>query len=215
MALSPPHPSTNAIPSTSDSIRRFNLAGQHTTKVLLAPFGFLALHTSSLAYFNPELPPSLVRYGMQNGINTSLITWSKATCIPLALILGAGVPLRLVSYASLGKNFTFILVQPSCLTTTGIYHYIQHPSYTGLVVLVLSNVALLGRIDGALSCWIPPSWYLCLKYLWWISAPIGVAVFLFGVRTRVKEEEQMLKADFGDEWEAWNTATSRFVPCMF
>ncbi|KAK7409389.1 hypothetical protein QQX98_008451 [Neonectria punicea] len=213
-ALSPPNPSPESPSSAavSDSISRFHLTSKHTTKVALAPFSLLALHASSLAYTNPEIPSSLLRHGAENGLNASLITWSPATAVPLALILCAGVPLRLVSYASLGKNFTFALATPDRLKTTGIYGYVQHPSYTGLVVLVLSNVTLLCRTDGVLSCWIPPSWYQVVPYLGWISTPIGVGIFLFGVWTRVRQEERMLRAKFGVEWEEWHSKTPRFLP---
>src|SRR5579859_7068708 len=159
IALSPPNPVPTSMPSTGDLIRRLNLTHKHTTKAVLAPLGLLALHTSSLTLLHPNNPSSILRHGAENGLNTDLITWSAATSIPLALILCAGIPLRLVSYTSLGKNFTFALSEPDRLTNTGIYRYVQHPSYTGLVVIMICNATLLFRMDGALSCWIPPQWY--------------------------------------------------------
>ncbi|SPN98596.1 uncharacterized protein DNG_01641 [Cephalotrichum gorgonifer] len=192
IALSPPNPTPTTPDSqapVSDSIRRFKLASRHTTKVVLAPLGLLALHTSSLAYFHPDIPSSLLRYGAENRLDTSLVTWSAATAIPLTLILAAGVPLRLVSHASLGKNFTFALTKPDQLKTDDIYRYVQHPGYTGILVLVLSNAALLYRTDGALSCWIPPSWYQVARYLGWLAAPVGLGIVLAGVWTRVRQEE--------------------------
>ncbi|KAF7553339.1 hypothetical protein G7Z17_g3720 [Cylindrodendrum hubeiense] len=217
LALSPPNPSPDSQSSSavSDSISRFNLSRKHTTKVVLAPLGLLALRASSLAFTNPTIPPFLLRHGAENGLDVNLITWSSATAIPLALILCAGIPLRLVSYASLGKNFTFALAAPDRLETTSIYRYVQHPSYTGIVVLVLSNMALLCRTDGVLSCWIPPSWYRVVSNLHWVTAPIGVGIFLFGIWTRVKQEERMLKAKFGVEWEEWHFKTPRFLPWGF
>ncbi|KAI9170827.1 protein-S-isoprenylcysteine O-methyltransferase [Paramyrothecium foliicola] len=215
MALTPPNPSKPTVPSTGDSIRRFNLAGEYTTRLLLAPFGILALHAASLAYSAPAVPRYLLLHGSENGLNTNLITWSSATAVPLAVMLCAGVPLRLVSYASLGKNFTFTLAQPDDLRTTGIYRYVQHPSYTGLVLLMFSSVALLARIDGVLSCWISPAWYNTVSYLWWITAPVAFSICLFGLRTRVREEERMLKAQFGTRWAQWHASTARFIPGLF
>ncbi|KAM5353440.1 hypothetical protein ACJ41O_000090 [Fusarium nematophilum] len=216
-ALSPPNPNPDPLSpgASSDSIRQFNLTSKHTTKVALAPFSLLALHTAGLAFTNPETPSFLLRNGAENGLNANLITWSTATSIPLALILCAGIPLRLVSYASLGKNFTFALATPDRLTTTGIYRYVQHPSYTGLVVLGISNMALLCRTDGVLSCWIPPSWYHMAPLMGWTSASIGVGIFLFGIWTRVRQEERMMRANFGVEWEEWHCKTARFLPWLF
>lgn len=217
IALSPPNPSPNPRSSSevSDSISRLSLTSKHTTKVVLAPLGLLALHTSSLAYTSPNIPSFLLRHGAENGLEVGLVTWSTATAVPLALILCAGVPLRLASYASLGKNFTFALAPPDRLEKGGMYSYVQHPGYTGLVVLFLSNLSLLCRTDGVLSCWIPPSWYQAVSFLGWVSAPVGVGIFLFGVWTRVRQEERMLKARFGVEWEEWHSKTGRLLPWIF
>ncbi|RSL52138.1 hypothetical protein CEP54_011062 [Fusarium duplospermum] len=134
LALSPPNPSPDSPSSEvpSDSIHPLNITSRHTGKIALAPFGLLALHTAGLAITHPEIPSFLLRNGAENGLEISLITWSAAIAIPLALILCAGIPLRLVSYSSLGKNFTFALTLPDRLQTNGIYRYMQHPSYTGL-----------------------------------------------------------------------------------
>jgi protein-S-isoprenylcysteine O-methyltransferase Ste14 len=118
----------------------------------------------------------------------------------------------LVPYASLGKNFTFALKEPDRLKTTGIYQYLQHPSYTGLAILMIFNVALLGRLDGVLSCWIPPNVYETFCS-WAIRLlPFTISGVMFGIWTRVSEEEKMLKRAFGKEWESWHARTARFVP---
>jgi protein-S-isoprenylcysteine O-methyltransferase Ste14 len=213
IALSPPNPATQSVPATGDSIRLFT--HRHTTKIAVAPLGILALHASSLAYSYPSIPAALLRHGADNGLNPHLVTWSAATSIPLALILCAGIPLRLASYASLGRNFTFALAEPDRLTTTGLYRYVQHPSYTGLLVLIVCNVTLLCRTDGALSCWAPPPWYRVLRLAEWVLAPVGLAAVLFAVWTRVREEERMLRAEFGTEWESWHARTARFIPWLF
>ena len=231
-ACSPPNPSPEPNPkdgtSSSDLVRRVGLTGRHSTKIALSPVAFLSLHASALAYSLgnsssssshasalTSIPSSILRHGAKNGLQINLITWSPQTVIPLALILCAGVPLRFVSYASLGKSFTFALAAPDRLNTSGIYRYVQHPSYTGLAVLVLSNLALLCRFDGALSCWFPPRWYPLASALEWPAAAVYVGLFLYGMGTRVKQEEGMLKAKFGREWEEWHHKTARFIPWLF
>ncbi|KAI1401288.1 hypothetical protein F4819DRAFT_458954 [Hypoxylon fuscum] len=216
IALTPPNPSTKPTPSTGDTISRLKLSNKHTISIALAPLGLLALHTSSLAYLYPGIPPLLLRHGTANGLNPDLIRWSATTSIPLALILCAGVPLRLVSYASLGKDFTFALAEPDRLTTAGIYRHVQHPSYSGIMVLVACNATLLTRMDGALSCWIPPRWYPSWRTLeWTLLIPVGLSLLLFGTWTRVRQEERMLRAKFGPEWEKWHASTPRFIPWIF
>ncbi|KAI1130303.1 hypothetical protein F5Y10DRAFT_235819 [Nemania abortiva] len=216
LALSPPNPSPETAPPVGgDLLHRLKITNKHANKVSMAPIGLLALHTSSLAYFHPNIPASVLRHGAENSLNTSLITWSPATTVPLALILCAGVPLRLGPYATLGKNFTFALAEPDRLTTTGIYRYVQHPSYTGLVTLIICNLGLVGRIDGALSCWFPPRLFPYFRIMEWVLAPVGVAAFLFAVWTRVRQEERMLRAKFGVEWENWHARTPRFIPWFY
>ncbi|KAI0126044.1 hypothetical protein BJ170DRAFT_458860 [Xylariales sp. AK1849] len=212
IALSPPNPSANPIPSTGDSIRWLHLTRKHSTAVALIPLGLLALHTSALVYLHPDIPSSVLRHGAENGLNDDLITWSAATSIPLALIFCAGLPLRLISYGELGKDFTFALSKPSRLTTTGIYRYVQHPSYTGIVILVLCNLALLSRIDGVLSCWHPPRWHQAVRSLESTVAALVLSVLVFAVCTRVRQEESMLRAEIGVEWERWHARTARFIP---
>ncbi|KAK0379914.1 isoprenylcysteine carboxyl methyltransferase [Colletotrichum limetticola] len=199
----------------ADSIRWMHLTHRHTPKVILLPLALLSLHLAALTLYTPNIPPSILRHGAENGLSASLTTWSASTLLPLAAIFFAGVPLRLGPYRSLGKNFTFQLTKPDQLKTTGIYRYLQHPSYTGVIVLVLSNVALLARLDGVLSCWVAPAWHQGLRSVQWVLGPAACCVFLFGVWTRVREEESMLREEFGEKWERWHASTARFVPYIF
>jgi protein-S-isoprenylcysteine O-methyltransferase Ste14 len=123
-----------------------------------------------------------------------------------------GIPLRMVSYATLGKNFTFALAEPDSLITTGIYRYLQHPSYTGIFLLVICNTLLLARTDGVLSCWIPISWYRAFRIVGWIITPLFLKLFVYGIWVRVEQEERMLRDKFKIEWEEWHTRTWRVVP---
>lgn len=213
IALSPPNPreeSKSEIPDpTLIPVRVFFF-------ILTAASALSTLHTCSLIYFFPNVPRFIYRYGEENQLNTHLITWSVATSIPLTLILFVGVPLRLVSYASLGKSFTFALKAPDRLITDGIYHYLQHPSYPGTIILLFCNPILLLRIDGSVCCWIPPPRYQTAKKIWWwCVAPAWSSFLIWTLWRRVTQEESMLLATFGAEWERWHATTARFVPGIF
>ncbi|RSL65527.1 hypothetical protein CEP51_012976 [Fusarium floridanum] len=215
IALSPPwqvKPVTKSAPSTGDSLRWLRLTEKHSTKFILAPLGLLGLHTSRLVLLYHESRPEMILPYIFRGLNMDLITWSKATSIPLALILCVGIPLRIASYASLGRNFTFALTEPDQLKTTGIYRYLQHPGYTGIAILAVANVLLYGRTDGVLSAWIPWSWHNVVSRLMWGLVPAGLSAIMFAIWARVKEEEKMLQATFGQEWEQWHQKTARFIP---
>jgi protein-S-isoprenylcysteine O-methyltransferase Ste14 len=132
------------------------------------------------------------------------------------MILLLGVPLRPVPYATLGPNFTFFLSLPDRLITTGVYAYVQHPSYVGLAALVLPNIMLLGRTDGVICCWTPPARYDKLRGMAkWVLGPAVLSILLFFLRTRVKEEEMLLEREFGREWRTWHDQTARFIPGVF
>jgi protein-S-isoprenylcysteine O-methyltransferase Ste14 len=221
IALSPPNPSTTATETSptvhSDSLNSLGLTNSHIAKIALLQLFPFALHTSILAWRYPSdnIPPYLLGHGLANAFNFKLLTWTPSTAIPLLLIFLFGVPLRLIAYATLAHDFTFFLAPPNHLITTGIYAYVQHPSYVGLVILLLSNIVLLGRTDGVASCWIPPHWYTVVRKLVKWVWPVGVGILGMAVWTRVREEELMLRGAFGKEWEAWHERTARFVPGVF
>ncbi|ETI19331.1 hypothetical protein G647_09163 [Cladophialophora carrionii CBS 160.54] len=228
IALSPPDaaavdqkPSPAAAAAAAeDSLSSLGLTSSLFGKLAMAPLFLLSLHTALLALYYPDMPAFLQGWGRRrrgnDGPNTKLLSWSSPTIIPLAMILVLGIPLRLVPYATLGRNFTFFLSAPDRLITTGVYAYVQHPSYVGLVTLVLGNALLLGRTDGVMSCWIPPGRHDSLSGLAkWVFGPAGLSVLLFAVWTRVLEEEIMLEREFGREWKSWHDRTARFIPGVF
>ncbi|UKZ64920.1 uncharacterized protein TrAtP1_006125 [Trichoderma atroviride] len=215
-AVSPPNPNTKLVPASKDSLTSLNLTGRHVAKVAMSPIAIIALHTASLAYVYPNMPPSLLGHGPQNGLDVNLLRWSPDTAIPLALVLCAGIPLRLYAYRSLGKNFTFQLTKPERLITTGLHGYVQHPSYTGAAILGCSAAFWLLRLDGVLSCWLPPWLYSKLTCMGvFANAFMLSGLHCWLIWKRVREEEKMLKATFGAEWERWHAATPRFLPFLF
>jgi protein-S-isoprenylcysteine O-methyltransferase Ste14 len=148
-------------------------------------------------------------------LNRQLFQWNWYTCACLFLIICVGGPLRFSAFAWLGQNFTFRLGPSSKLVTTGIYRYIQHPSYSGQVIVLVSNLSLFYRLDGSLACWLPGCFVAALDG--WGILVCGVIIFgMFRwLILRVEDEEEMLRITFGQEWENWNRSTKRFIPWIF
>ncbi|KAK8122679.1 prenyl cysteine carboxyl [Apiospora sp. TS-2023a] len=215
IAVTPPNKNTASAPATGDALRSLKLTSLPAVALATAPIGLLALQTTRLVLTYPHIPPGVLGWGAENGLNMRLMTWSPATAIPLALLLGAGIPLRLVAYASLGKNFTFTLSKPDALNTSGIYRYVQHPSYTGILVIAGCVISIFFRLDGPITCWISPRWFPAFRKLVLTLAPIYVSLMAFTMSTRIREEEKMLKAEFGKDWEAWHARTARLIPGIF
>jgi protein-S-isoprenylcysteine O-methyltransferase Ste14 len=143
-------------------------------------------------------------------LNPDLITWSWYTSSFVGIVL-VSAAVRLRAYARLGRDFTFVLAKPDTLITTGIYHYVQHPSYTGLIVLNCAWYWIFMRLDGAAAC-VLPSWIVGSKVLTLAPAIVMTLVTVFGIRVRVKDEEEMLHKAFGREWEEYHAKTKRFIP---
>lgn len=143
-------------------------------------------------------------------LHTTLFTWSVTSTIALGIIF-LGAAIRLSAYG-LGTNFTFQLSAPDQLVTTGVYRYMQHPSYTGQMLLAVGCAALFIRWDASPACWIPGE--MLTRLDGWGSvvaiAALGFAGTMLGVR--VGDEERMLKEKFGRQWEEWNRDTKRFIP---
>ena len=77
--------------------------------------------------------------------------WTPSTTAALLIILLAA-PIRILAFHQLGANFTFHLAKPRGLVTTGLYAYVQHPSYTANWLVYYANFALLLRLNSSSSC---------------------------------------------------------------
>ncbi|QUC16183.1 uncharacterized protein UV8b_00424 [Ustilaginoidea virens] len=150
-----------------------------------------------------------------DGVNHRLFKWTGFTSFSLFLMLCVGTPLRLSAFGALGSRFTFGLAQPNELNTSGIYHYIQHPSYTGFLLIMIPYLLLFVRWDGSVVYWLPRRVRRSLDGWGFVGYVAGFAVIALGAALRVSEEETMLKESFGHKWETWNRNTKRFIPGVF
>jgi protein-S-isoprenylcysteine O-methyltransferase Ste14 len=148
-----------------------------------------------------------------NHLNNWLTTWSSNTTIFVIAIL-IFAPIRLLSYAQLGNNFTFVLAKPNKLITTGVYHYVQHPSYTGLIPVLGAWYWFYTRLDGIAVCILPPE--IVGAGVFTFIPPLGLSLLtLWGILLRIRDEEEMMKRSFGMEWVKWHRKTKRFIPGVF
>lgn len=142
-----------------------------------------------------------------------LFTWNPYSAFCIATIL-LGCSIRLSAFSALGTNFTFRLAPPKTLVTSGLYKYVQHPSYTGKLLALSATLALVERRDGPLGCWLP-AFVMQLNLLWRILSCLFVLLVARTTWKRVKEEEAMMKETFGKEWVDWHAKTKRFIPGVF
>jgi protein-S-isoprenylcysteine O-methyltransferase Ste14 len=166
----------------------------------------------ALLCFTYPAPPSILCPNPSN-LSPDLFTWNLHTILCIALILICG-QILLLSFNQLGPTSNFQLTTPKKLVTTGIYSWLQHPSYTADFVIFLANGALFQRRDGVAACWLQKSIVDGEKFgiFFQIGYLLTVAVGCWALAIRVRNEEGMLRRAFGTQWEEYHSRTKRFIP---
>lgn len=133
-------------------------------------------------------------------------------CLSLSVL---GGQLRLQAYRQLDRDFTFRLASPSKLVQSGIYAYIQHPSYIGGVLLIFCYSGLIIRTDGVLSClMVNPFLSIILRGVVYLNCLHMVGGVVFSFPPRIRQEEALLRQTFGHDWEVYHGKTARFIPFL-
>jgi protein-S-isoprenylcysteine O-methyltransferase Ste14 len=110
-------------------------------------------------------------------------------------LFAAGGALRIWPVFVLGRRFSgLVAIQPGhTLVTHGVYGVVRHPSYLGLLVSSLG---------------------------WALAFRSGVGVLLAALMipplvARIRAEERLLHTQFGDEYDAYRSRTSRLIPGIY
>src|SRR5256886_17050677 len=111
------------------------------------------------------------------------------------ILFAAGGALRIWPVFVLGRRFSgLVAIQPGhTLVTGGVYGVIRHPSYLGLLV-------------GSLGWALP------------FRSALGVlltALLIPPLVARIGAEERLLRTQFGDEYDAYRSRTSRLIPGIY
>lgn len=150
-------------------------------------------------------------------LDPQLFKFSRQTIFSLSLLY-LGSYIRLQAYAQLGTNFTYRIGKPDELVTSGLYAYVRHPSYAGLLMVLMAMYSLFLRQRGLVSCWAPlvdEEMVTNEKYAYLVPI-IGFScvICIFMVR-RVRDEEQMMEREFGEKWKEYKLRTKRFIPYIY
>lgn len=85
-----------------------------------------------------------------------------------------------------------------------------HPSYTGIVLSALSFYSALS--DGY---WPLFKTLIPFTVPGWVVAALGTCLVLRMFATRARNEEVVMAAHFGAEWDEYVSARWRFVPFLY
>ncbi len=112
------------------------------------------------------------------------------------LLMYAGIALRLYAITVLGRYFTTsVAVEASQqVVEDGPYRLIRHPSYTGLLIILLGFGLSLTN---------------------WLSLLVIMGCALIGFSYRIRVEEHVLKAQLGQRYQEYMRRTKRLIPFVF
>jgi protein-S-isoprenylcysteine O-methyltransferase len=108
-------------------------------------------------------------------------------------LLAVGLAIRWVAILTLGRFFTVNVAvhEDHRLVETGLYRYVRHPSYTGLLLAFLGLGVLFGN---------------------WLSIAALMILITLAVMRRIRVEESALAAALGTTYTEYCARTKRLVP---
>jgi protein-S-isoprenylcysteine O-methyltransferase Ste14 len=156
-----------------------------------------AADKNSLAILWITIISAFVLGGFGWGFPAAAITQGQPYVHYLAMLLAlSGLALRLIAIRQLGKSFTVDvqIAKGQSLKRTGLYTYIRHPSYTGILM------AFTG---------------LAITYANWISLAIILIPVYAAFAYRIRIEEAALRAEFGAAYDEYCRQTKRLIPFVY
>jgi protein-S-isoprenylcysteine O-methyltransferase Ste14 len=135
--------------------------------------------------------------GLLSGVARSATVRPAAVADWIGLVLfWSGISLRLWSFHTLGRYFTFTVQtsrdQP--VITDGPYRLIRHPSYAGLLLVILAVGLFIGN---------------------WLSLACLTAAIAGGLVYRIRVEERALLQSLGDGYRKYAETHKRLVPFIW
>jgi protein-S-isoprenylcysteine O-methyltransferase Ste14 len=117
------------------------------------------------------------------------VPWTWATGLALTVI---GVGIAIWARLSLGANWSGMVTLKDGheLVRKGLYRWIRHPIYTGILLGMIGTALIKGHLRG------------------WIGLAIVFAAFYL----KARREERFLREEFGAGFDAHSQQTGMFLP---
>lgn len=217
LSLSPPNPPVkrqDCCTGTPETDSLFENRVQYVTFLSRASVWFFTcLNTIGLfSSHNFSLSPCTIT--RSSGSNRALGPIHPILVIGAALTLFSTI-LRLWCYKTLGHLFTFeITIRPKHeLITHGPYAYVRHPSYTGVyLTLIGSTCVLLAPGTWTAEQGVHTPFGALLLCLWLLKCTFAFR----GTAVRLRAEDDLLHANFGEEWENYaKSVPFKLIPWVY
>lgn len=144
----------------------------------------------ALLFVVPLVAPMVAAFGARNALFTLPYANTVSWCgVALA---AAGLAIRIAAMLQLGARFSPLvsLQRAHALETRGLYGFVRHPGYLGALLTCLGVSVAFG---SALALPLP-------------------ALMLAAQLARVRGEEALLSAHFGDAWTDYARRTGALLP---
>lgn len=121
---------------------------------------------------------------------------SVALTIAGAVLLAAGIAVRVWAIQTLGKHFTatVTLTDGHRLVRSGPYRWVRHPSYLGAFMAITGAPIFLNA--------------------WWATL-VAVISMTIAYYLRIGVEEEMLSSYFGEQYLDYKKTTKRIIPFIW
>lgn len=151
---------------------------------------FLQMCAYFLVFFQPPWQPFLPRVAALSGI--AGIVFGVFT---VGIAAGSGWLIE-AAVRTLGKQWALRarLVEGHKLITVGPYAHIRNPIYTGMLGMLIATG-------------------LAMEH--WVALMIAVVIFSAGLVIRVRSEEKLLRAEFGEEFEEYARRVPAVLPGIY
>jgi protein-S-isoprenylcysteine O-methyltransferase Ste14 len=122
---------------------------------------------------------------------TSPAALAEGAAVALLMLLAVG--LFSAAARAMGANWSIVarMREGHELVTGGVFSRLRHPIYTAMGSFLLAMAIAFGHFAGLAA---------------------GAPLFALGTWIRIREEERLLRAEFGPAYEAYAARVKRFVP---
>jgi protein-S-isoprenylcysteine O-methyltransferase Ste14 len=133
------------------------------------------------------------------GLVKPVLPWwapfSLVSTVLVVLLGGTAIALFLSAAATMGKNWSLVARTRSDheLIRTGPFAIVRHPIYLALLLYLISIAAALGH---------------------WQQLLLAIPLYLAGTLIRVRDEEALLRAKFGEEHARYAREVPALIPLI-
>ena len=137
--------------------------------------------------------PFLAKVGVSiSSLTILLIPSSIVINVVIIVFAVTGLIVALIARRTLAGNWSRAVAfkEDHELITTGLYHYVRHPIYTGVLLMILATALSVGTL----------------------SAGIGFVIIVLGLWFKLRAEEELLTKHFPKEYLAYKDRTKALIP---